>query len=77
MLRNVTVTLPEEVAHWARRKAADENISLSKLIAKILSQQMRLSDEYWEAFEQWKRLEAIEGIDAAGRPSREELHARR
>jgi hypothetical protein len=77
VLKNVTVTLPEEVAHWARRKAADENTSVSKLVGRILEEQMRRSDDYWRAYEQWKKLETIPGIEAKKRMSRDEAHARR
>jgi len=76
MLRNVTITLPEEIAQWARRKAADENTSVSKLIGRILEEQMRRGNEYWQAYERWKKLDSIPGIDAARRLSGEEAHAR-
>lgn len=75
--RSVTITLPEEVADWVRRRAADENLSVSKMIARVLEERMRPNDEYWRAFERWKTLESLPGIDAAGRLSREEAHARR
>jgi hypothetical protein len=77
VLKNVTITLPEEVAHWTRRKAADEDLSVSKLIGRILEEQMRRSDEYRHAYERWKKLKSIAGIDAKGRLSREDAHARR
>ena len=31
--------LDEQLAHWARRKAADENTSVSKLVARLLDRQ--------------------------------------
>ena len=81
MLKNITITLPPEVAHWARRKAADEESSVSKFIARLLEKEMRASDEYWKAFEEWKRLPrdlgAPEPIDASKRMTREEVHERR
>ncbi len=77
VLKNITITVSEEVARWARRKAAEENTSVSRLVGRMLEDQMRLSDEYWRAFERWKKIGAIEGIDAAGRLSREEAHGRR
>jgi hypothetical protein len=77
VLRNVTITLPEEVARWIRRKAADEDTSVSKLVGRMLEDQMRLSDEYWRAYERWKKIGTIKGIDAAGRLTREEAHTRR
>jgi hypothetical protein len=77
VLKNVKITLPEELAHWARRKAADENISVSKLIGRILDEQMRRCDDYWRAYERWRKLGSIEGIDTKGRMTRDESHARR
>lgn len=77
MLKNVTITLPEEVAQWARRKAAEENTSVSRLVGRILEEQMRMSDEYWRAYQRWTKMGSLEGIDAAARLSREDAHARR
>jgi hypothetical protein len=76
VLKNVTITLSEEVARWARKKAAEENTSVSKLVGRMLEDQMRLGDEYWRAYERWKKIGSIPGMDAAGRLSREEAHAR-
>jgi len=77
VLKNVTITLTEEVALWARKKAAEENTSVSKLVGSMLENQMRMSDEYWRAYRKWKKLGSIKGIDASCRLSREEAHARR
>lgn len=76
VLKNVTITLTEEAALWARRKAADQNTSVSKLVGRMLEDQMRLSDEYWRAYETWRTLGPIEGVDAGQRLSREEAHER-
>jgi hypothetical protein len=76
VLKNVTITLPEEVAHWARRKAADENISVSRLLGKILESQMMQSDDYQEAWRRWRKLKPLD-LDAGHRLTREDAHARR
>jgi hypothetical protein len=76
-LRNVTITVEENVARWARRKAAEENTSVSKLVGRMLEKEMRLNDEYWHAYERWKQLPTIPGIDAEPKLTREELHERR
>jgi hypothetical protein len=76
VLKNVTVTLPEEVARWARRKAADEDLSVSRLVAKMLEREMAESDRYAAAFEEWKKLKPFD-MDADHRLSREDAHARR
>lgn len=77
VLKNITITVPEEVARWARKKAAEENTSVSRLVGRMLEEQMRRSDGYWKAYRQWKKIRSIPGIDAAHRLSREEAHARR
>jgi hypothetical protein len=45
-LRNVTVTLEESVARWARMEAARQDTSVSRLLAGILKERMREKDGY-------------------------------
>jgi len=73
--KNVTISLDRDLAHWVRRKAADEDVSVSKLISRLLEREMRASDRYWRAYEEWKKLH-IE-LDASQRFTREEAHERR
>jgi hypothetical protein len=73
----MTITVTDQVAHWARKKAAEENTSVSRLVGRMLENQMRLSDDYWRAYKQWRKIGSIQGIDAAGRMSRDQAHARR
>jgi hypothetical protein len=77
--KNVTISLDRDLAHWARRKAADEDISVSKLISRLLEREMRSSDSYWRAYEEWKKLDRDLGgtIDASQRFTREQAHERR
>lgn len=74
--RNVTIRISDAAALWARRKAADENTSLSRLVGDMLERQMRLTDEYWRAFDHWKSNRPVAAVGAAERLSREELHDR-
>ncbi len=39
-LRNVTVTLEEEVAQWARIEAAKRDTSVSRLLGELLKERM-------------------------------------
>ena len=48
-LRNVTVTLEEDVARWARLEAARRDTSVSRFLGEMLKQRMRESDEYEKA----------------------------
>ncbi len=75
VLRNVTITLSEEVARWARKKAAEENTSVSRLVGRMLQDQMRASDEYWKAYRRVKRIRHLR-VNAAGRLSRDDAHGR-
>jgi cytidylate kinase len=68
------ITLEAQLADWARRKAAAENTSVSKLIARLLDREMRASDRYFRAYKQWKNLDIR--LDASKRATREEAHER-
>jgi len=70
----MTITVSEEAARWAPKKAADENTSVSKLVGRMLEDQMRCTDEYWKAYERWKKIKPIPGFDASKRMSRQELY---
>ena len=43
-LRNVTVTLEEEVAEWARIEAARRDTSVSRLLGELLKERMSTRD---------------------------------
>jgi len=45
-LRNITITLEEEVAHWARIEAARKDTSVSGYLAGVLKKQMNEEGEY-------------------------------
>lgn len=77
MAKNVTIRISDEAAHWARRKAADENTSVSRLVGDMLERQMRLTDEYWRAFDHWKSNQPLASHSATERLSRTEVHERR
>jgi hypothetical protein len=74
--KNITIKISDEAALWARRKAAEENTSVSKLVGEMLERQMRLTDDYWRAFERWKSRRTMALESAAERMSREQAHER-
>jgi hypothetical protein len=74
--RNVTIKISDEAILWARRQATEANTSVSRLVGEMLERQMRLSDQYWRAFEHWKSNRPLAGIGAAERLSREDVHER-
>jgi hypothetical protein len=75
--RNVTIRISDEAILWARRQATEENTSVSRLVGEMLERQMRLSDQYWRAFDHWKSNRPVAAIGAAERLTREEVNARR
>lgn len=48
-MKNVTITLDEETAAWARMCAAERNVSVSRLVGELLRERMRESHEYDDA----------------------------
>jgi hypothetical protein len=74
-LRNVTVTLEEGVARWARLEAARQETSVSRLLGGVLKQRMLEEDGYEQAMR--RALARKPFPKATGRYlSREEAHDR-
>jgi hypothetical protein len=45
-LRNITITLEEDIARWARIEAARSDTSVSRFLAEILKERMMQRAEY-------------------------------
>jgi hypothetical protein len=74
-LRNITITLEENVARWARLEAARREMSVSRLLGQILKERMLQKNEYERAMRRALAREAFLTTD--GRYlSREEVHDR-
>lgn len=74
-LRNVTITLDQEVALWARVEAARHDTSVSQLLGNILKQRMIESDGYEKAMR--RALSRKPLLKTDGRYlSRDEIHDR-
>jgi hypothetical protein len=74
-LRNVTITLEESVALWARLEAARQDTSVSQLLANILKERMRENDSYEEAMRRALSRKPFPTTD--GRyPTRKEIYDR-
>lgn len=74
-LRNVTITLDENVVRWARMEAAKSETSVSRLLGSILEERMAQQDEYSKAMK--RALARKPFLNSDGRyPSREEAHER-
>jgi hypothetical protein len=60
-MKNVTVTMEDSVAEWARVEAARRNTSVSRMVGEMLAEKMRHDDAYERAmrealeFRSWAR----------------------
>ena len=76
-MKNVTITLPEDLAQWLRVRAAENNRSVSRWVAELLAGMRRQEDEYEVAMKQALAVKPrkMEWVDGR-KPTREELHDR-
>jgi hypothetical protein len=75
-VKNVTVTLDEETATWARLEAARRDISVSSLLRDLLREAMGGQEAYASARARYRSRGPYEASSGAPYPSREELHDR-
>lgn len=74
-MKNVTVTMEESVAEWARLEAARRNTSVSRLIGELLAEKMRRTDRYERAM---REALTFRPLQFEGRYlSRDEIYAER
>ena len=75
-MRNVTVTLDEETARWARIEAAQRDVSVSSLIRQLLRERMGGQAAYAVSMERYLSRPAHRISEGGRYPSREALHER-
>lgn len=76
-MRNVTVSLDDETARWARMEAARQDTSMSRLIGRLLRQHMVEAREYDNARRSYQKRQAAPLSEATTPyPSRDELYDR-
>ena len=76
-MRNVTVSLDDETAHWARIEAACHDMSVSRFVGKVLRERMTSSDDFERARRSYLNRGAapIRARDDP-LPGRDEIHQR-
>ncbi len=76
-MKNVTLSLDEDVARWARIRAAELDTSVSRMLADHLREMMARDVSYRAAMERYL-AQSPRVIHEAGQPypSREALHDR-
>lgn len=76
-MKNITITLPEDLARWVRVRAAENERSVSRWLAELIDGMRRRDDEYDVAMKSFlsRRPRKLEWIDDR-RPTRDEIHDR-
>lgn len=75
-VKNVTVTMEEGVAEWARLEAARRNTSVSRLIGEMLAEKMRRDQVYARAMKEALKFESW-GPSDGPYLTRDEIYAER
>jgi plasmid stability protein len=79
-MRNVTVSLEDDVADWARVWAAKHQSSMSRMLAELLKEKMESDESYVAAMEDYLSVKPIVLSAGDGQehpyPSREAAHER-
>lgn len=77
-MKNVTITLDEEVVRWTRIRAAEGDTSVSRLVGEMLREKMRDERNYQTSMQNYLAQSPLvlkkKGDDY---PDREELHDRK
>jgi len=76
-MKNVTITLDEKVARWARIRAAERDTSVSRLVGELLREKMTQEETYQAVMQQYLS-QSPQPLKKSGikYPKRKELHAR-
>ena len=57
-MKNVTITMDDHVAEWARVEAARRNTSVSRLVGELVAEKMRHDDAYERAMQEALRFQS-------------------
>jgi hypothetical protein len=74
-LKNVTITMEDSVADWARMEAARRNTSVSRLVGELLAEKMRHDDAYERAMREALEFKSF-GQSSGRYLTREEMYDR-
>jgi hypothetical protein len=76
-MKNVTITLDDGVAHWARIEAARRETSVSRMVGEMLAEKMRAEASYSAAMDLFFAIQpSVLSEPGESYPSRDELHER-
>ena len=74
-MKNVTITMEDSVADWARMEAARRNTSVSRLVGELLAEKMRHDDAYERAMREALEFKSF-GPSTGPYLTRDEIYSR-
>ncbi len=75
-MRNVTIKLENDVAHWARVWAAEHDTSVSQVLGNLLKRMKKEKTGYAQAMQQFLSVEPQPLKESSDYPSRVDLYGR-
>lgn len=76
-VKNVTISLPDDLAHRAKVFAAEYNTSVSKYVGRLLSERLEAEQGYAKAMSQWQSKKPMLLNEAGAKyPARDSLYER-
>lgn len=75
-MKNMTISLGEDTARWARVWAAQHDTSVSRMVGDLLRDRMREDELYGKAMNSFLKRGAAKLKSLGGYPSREAIHER-
>ncbi len=77
VMKNVTITVDEDVARWAKIHAAEHNTSLSRMLGETLREKMEQEKGYEKARRRFfQRKPTVLSEKGVSYPSRSDLYGR-
>ena len=75
-MKNITVSMPEDLARWARVWAAENETSVSGLLSQLLQEKRERESRYQSAYQEFLAEKPVLLSDGSAYPSRESLYER-
>ncbi len=75
-MKNITIKVDDDVAHWSKIWAAENNTSVSQILGDLLRQMKKEQTGYAKAMQQFLNAK-VQPLKVSGKyPSRDDLHDR-
>jgi hypothetical protein len=75
-MKNITIKIEDDVAHWSKVWAAEHNTSVSQILGDLLKQMKQQKTGYSKAMHQFLDVESQPLKTSKRYPLRDDLHER-